>query len=518
MTERPIFKGIPGGKAPAQPPSLDVVRDLEDSLLGKVLIDPSAIPTVLDFLEPSDLSPPRRAVFEVLLEQRESGLPVSLPALVDDLDRAGTLKLAGGVAAVAELADREASSVGVDDIARRIRRLAIEQRARLLAGQIAAGDRDDSTRAALRDLEEQLEAVNVGALDLAAAGFSGERTEALRERPRRVSPFPRLLPPEPALGVLNGRAKTGKSRLALYLAQAWACGVSPWEGAPALPGSRALVLSAEQPAEVVETTLRQLDVMSAEVTRETWTERLTLIARDPELPRSAARMLTLDATGRTLLRQGLLRARREGDPYGLAVLDSLSRLVPEGFDENDNTAMTAWLAPLQELAEELGVYVLAIHHVGHGEGRVEARTAGRGASALSAVAQVVWLLENHADDPRQRRLHVQGNAVSESRLTFAVAGESSEPGLIHYWHPSNPLDHYSLEELVAEGEEISTSELALRLDPNPREGQRPGRTVQRLAAQLREEWHRRGLIEVREGARRSKLLRRKHPDDGGETE
>ena len=507
MSEKPDLKGIPGGRAPAQPPSLDVVRDLENALLGKVLIDPSTLPTVGEVLEPGDLSAPRQALLDVLIEQHEAGFPFSLAGVVDDLDRAGTLQLAGGAAGVAELAECEATAVGATDIARRLRRLNIEKRARLLAEQIAQGDREASTRADLRDAEEQLEAVSAGALDLADAGFCGPRTEALRGRPARISPHPKVLPPEPALSVINGKSKTGKTRLALAYAQAWACGVSPFGDAPTLPGSRALVISAEQPAERVEATLRQLDVTAPDVTREGWTERITLIARDIELPRTAARLTTLDDTGRALLRQGLIRARNDGDPYGLVVLDSLSRLVPSGFDENDNSEMTAWLDPLQALAEEAGVYILLIHHVGHSD-RNEARTAGRGASALAAVAQAVWLLETPPDNPRHRRLHVQGNAVPETRLTFEVCSEKDEPGLILYWRPTDPLDSYDLAELLGETEEISTSELAARIDPNPREGQRPGGTVQRLATRLRNEWEKEGLIEVRV-AGRSKLLQRK---------
>jgi hypothetical protein len=386
----------------------------------------------------------------------------------------------------------------------------------LLAEQIARGDRDQATRSQLREIEEALEAVSVGALGLAEVGFSGSRLEALRKRPERVSPLPKHLPPEPALVVLNAKPKTGKTTYAGFLAQCWGCGVSPWEGAPALPGTRALILSAEQPAERVDATLRRFDTTSEHVTREKWTERVTLIARDPELPQAAARMLTLDATGRALLRQGLLRAKREGDPYGLVVLDSLSRLVPEELDENSNTDMSSWLAALQELAEELGVFVLLIHHVGHAS-RDEARTAGRGASAIAAVAQAVWLLENSTDDPRQRKLHIQGNAMPETRLLFSVAGEKNEPGAILYWRPADPLEVYNLDELLAEGEEISTTGLAWRLQGEERvKGKSPKGQYQRKAAQLRESWLRSGAIETFEGGHRAKMIRRPRVETTGE--
>ncbi len=509
-------KAIPGGRDPVRPPSIDVVQGLEEALVGKVFIDPAALSGVLEVLEAGDLSPPRRAVFDVLREQHEAGFPCSLAAVLDDLDRAGTLELAGGPAAVHELSCGEATAVDVLDVARRVHRLALEGRARLLALRIASGDREPETRTQLRSLEEQLEAVSVGALDLAVVGFSGARLEDLRKRPERVSPFPKLLPPEPALAVLNAKPKTGKSTFAGFLAQAWACGVSPWEGAPELPGSRALVLSAEQPVERVDATLRRLDTMSENITREKWSQRVTLIARDPELPKAAARMLTLDGTGRALLRQGLLRARREGDHFGLVVLDSLSRLTPEGFDENDNSHMTAWLAPLQELAEELGTYIVTIHHVGHAD-RNEARTAGRGASAIAAVAQAVWLLENSTDDPRQRKLHIQGNAVPETRLLFSVAGEKNEPGAILYWRPADPLEVYSLDELVAEGEEISTTGLAWRLQGEERaKGKSPKGQYQRKAAQLRESWLRTGAIETFKGGHGAKMIRRPRVETTGE--
>jgi hypothetical protein len=198
------------------------------------------------------------------------------------------------------------------------------------------------------------------------------------------------------------------------------------------------------------------------------------------------------------------------------VLDSLSRLVPEGFDENDNSHMTAWLAPLQELAEELGAYIVTIHHVGHAD-RNEARTAGRGASAIAAVAQAVWLLENSTDDPRQRKLHIQGNAVPETRLLFSVAGEKNEPGAILYWRPADPLEAYSLDELVAEGEEISTTGLAWRLQGEERvKGKSPKGQYQRKAAQLRESWLRTGAIETFKGGHGAKMIRRPRVETTGE--
>ena len=504
------LKGIPGGKQPARAPSKEVVEDLELTLIGKLLLDTSMIPTVLEVLEPGDLSPPRRAILNVLAAQHEAGLTCSLSAVIDELERGEKLDLAGGPATLHELSDREATAADIGDVAKRIRRLADERRCRLLHERMASGERTPELRAELSKVEEQLEALNVGALDLADAGFSGTRLLELRKRKPKVSPFPGLLPPEPALVVLNAKPKVGKTTFAGCLAQAWACGASPWEDAPALPGSRALILSAEQPVERIDAMLRRMDLTHKGVTRQGWSERITILARDPELPKAAARMLTLDEMGRALLRQGLLRAKREGDPYGLVVLDSLSRLTPAGFEENDTASMTGWLAPLQELAEELSVYILVVHHQGHAE-RDQAVSAGRGSSAIAAVAQAVWLLKK-SSNPKQRTLKVEGNAIIEKRFAFEVAGEEASPGEIIYWKPVDPLEVHDVTEILAVDEEINTTELARRIqNPPPEEGKGPSRSAKDKATRLRNKWKEDGLVEVWTGKQRAEMMRRTDP-------
>ncbi len=240
------LKAISGGKEAKRAPSADGLESLERALIGKLMLDTSMIPTVLELLKPTDVSEARRAVFEVLIAQHEGGFPFSLAAVVVDLEQANKLDLAGGMSEVAALFDGEATAADVGDIARRIRKLALERSSRVVAERISGGDTAPETHAELQEIHEQLKAVSVGALDLAEVGFSGVRLAEIRKRPKRVSPFPGLLPPEPALVLLNSKPKTGKSTLAGFIAQAWGCGVPPWEDAPALPGSRALVLSAER--------------------------------------------------------------------------------------------------------------------------------------------------------------------------------------------------------------------------------------------------------------------------------
>jgi len=299
---KPELQALRGGKGATRAPSADVAEGLERELVGKMMLDPDVIPTVLELLDPGDLSAARRPVFDVLVAQHAQGFPFSLASVAADLDQDNKLELAGGAAEVAALYGDVATAADAGDVARRLRKLALESRYRIIAGQIASGDNKPETQAELQAIHEQIKAVSVGALDLADVGFSGARLKELRDRPKRVSPFPGLLPPEPGLVLLNARPKTGKSTLAGFIAQAWGCGVSPWEGAPALPGSRARVVSAEQPVERIDATLRRVDVNHDGLTREEWTSQVTILARDPELSKSAARIFTRDGDGRALLR------------------------------------------------------------------------------------------------------------------------------------------------------------------------------------------------------------------------
>jgi len=488
----------------------DFSADFERRLVSQVFLDPAALPRVLEIIGHQDFHDPIASkIFAALLRVETSGRPIELLAVADELDRVGDLGSIGGPAMLGEVFDLEATAAFITDAAHTVKKNSIERQIRRLHQAALGNGSLVSASGQIQGLVEQLTALGSSAEDAQSLGFTGGSLIAIRNRPARVSPFPGYLPPEPALVVLNARPKTGKTTFAGYLAQAWACGVSPWGNAPALPGTRSLVISAEQPAERIDSTLRRMDTGSAAVTRDEWTDRVTLIARDPDLSRGAAQMLTLDGTGRAVLRKCLLSAQECENPFGFVVLDSLSRLTPDGFDENDNSQMTAWLAPLQEIAEESGAYLICIHHVGHAEGRGEARIAGRGASALGAVAQAIWLLENVPEDPRHRKLHVQGNAISEARRQFAVCGEENEPGDILYWRLADPLGGYELDDLIAESEELSTTALAWRVQGElPSKGKSPQANHQRRATQLRESWLQRGLIQTFEGPRGSKMLRR----------
>jgi hypothetical protein len=340
--------------------------------------------------------------------------------------------------------------------------------------------------------------------DLDAVGFTGDRLRALRQRVEPVSPLPGILDPEPHLHILNGKPKSGKTTFGLALARAWAQGVEPWTGASPLPGTRALVVSREQPVARLDATLRRLAHHAGRGNR--WEDRVTILARDRELAPEGKRLLTLDGEGLAALDGALHAAERAGDPYGLVLLDSLSRLKPAAIEERDNDGMSRWLDGLEALAMARRVWLLLIHHVGHvgaDGGRDEARSAGRGASAIAAVAQVVWLLERDRD-PRMRRLKVDGNSVLPAEHHFQVAGQAAEPGELNYFELVDPLEAHDPAELLAAGP-VSLSDLARRLS-GQEPGEKPSGAALRRAGELVGRWERRGLVTVADGPRRSKVV------------
>ncbi|MEB2346932.1 MAG: AAA family ATPase [Deltaproteobacteria bacterium] len=344
------------------------------------------------------------------------------------------------------------------------------------------------------------------ALDLASVAFSGARLRALRQRPEAVSPLPGILDPEPHLHVLLGKPKSGKTTFGLDLARNWAQGIAPWTGAEALPGTRALVVSREQPVTRIDATMRRLARYAG--TGDTWADRVAIVARDRELPAEARRLLTLDADGLAALRGALELARERGEPYGLVLLDSLSRLKPASIEERDNDLLTEWLDALEEIASACGVWLVLIHHVGHTSdaSRAEARSAGRGASSISAVAQVVLLYERVARSPRLRRLLADGNAILPAEYHYEVAGARAETGSIHYHRPADALAGHDPRALLADGP-VSLTGLAWRLaGEEPVKGRKPPGAAMRLAGQLTERWERAGIAVVADGAHGARMV------------
>lgn len=506
MTARPDLYGIDGGmSAREHPADPHLVDRLEQAVLAGVCQDPGVYPAVYEYVTPVDFRDlARRTIYGIVGDLWHKGHAVTLLSVYDEADRQGRIvpedesQVPQGHLHASDLPDLfEGSDAGYAVAhARRLRRISLERRIQLLGEKISEGRGSEADHEELDSVRQRISDLEIGRAALHEAGISGDALRRVRARPAPVSPLPGYFEPSPGLMLIQGPAKSGKTSLAVAIAQAWCTGTLPWPDAPPLPGTRAAILSPEQSAQKIDRTLRRMGRLAPEPDIEGWTDRLVVVARDPELSAAGRSLLILDAPGLARLRTMLQDARNGGDPYGYLVLDSLSRLKPIGAEENSNDDMTAFLAPLQALAEETGVYIALIHHVGHSS-RQDPVGAGRGASAISAVPQVLWLVTRPFEEPRTRTLRVAGNEIDTAEHTFEVCPETEEPGRILYWRPMSPrlLETLDLDDYVRPGEAITTSELARRLwGDRCVEGRDPPGQFKRLAAGARQMWARAGLI------------------------
>jgi hypothetical protein len=325
-------------------------------------------------------------------------------------------------------------------------------------------------------------------------GFSGDRLRATRLEPVPISPVEGMVDPSPHLHLLIAKPKVGKSRLALWLAQRWAMGLPPWEGADPIPAGRVLILSVEQTVKIVDRVL----VDCQPIDDASWEDEITIVSRHPTTSPREKRAFVLDNAGLAVLCEELRAAQDGARPYTLVVIDSLSRIKPPGCDENSNDGMTAWMQALETVADTFQAWIFLIHHEGH-SGREGAVSQTRGASAITALPQVVWHLDRIKDAPTSRRLAVSGNSITSSTIDFEVCnGRVSKPDAINYWKRSEvSIQYIHAGAVLAQDTVYNVTEIA-RLIAKKEVGSVPSRVERAHAWDVVQHWVRTNQIHMNE--------------------
>lgn len=432
--------------------------DLERLTIACLLLDPLEFPAVAEIVSAADFEDPRAQHLFVTLaaareELRAPDGRIDSVLLARYLATRGELALVGGAVGIAEILDLEPAAANVRRYAIEIRKAAVKREINRRLADVARQPEDAEAFAMLSDRFSELQELRAGAEAeaLARVGMTALELVALCDQPDPVSPLPGFLDPEPSLHVVHGVAKVGKTNFVWNLVLAWLSGAPPWSGAPSLPRGRALVLSAEQGVRKCSRVLRRLASSAGFGSIHDWAAGLTIIGRHGAMSDTEKRLLVLDAEGISLLRRVLRKAKDDGSPYSVVAIDSLSRVKPPGarIDESNDDAL-AVLKPLADLAVEMGVYVLLIHHSGHASDRRGKAIDGvRGASAIRDVPQVLIVLDKH-EDPRCRVVRVAGNEVPDLFAVFRVANRFENEGFINRFEleDDRALD---LEKVFAEG-------------------------------------------------------------------
>ncbi|KKW17013.1 MAG: Primary replicative DNA helicase [Parcubacteria group bacterium GW2011_GWA1_50_14] len=346
--------------------------EVEQSVLGSLLIDKSAIIKVADLLVPSDFySPIHEKIYENILELYEKSQPIDILSLTSKLKEKDFLKDIGGSSYLAELTNKVPTASHIEHYAKivkdkKILRDIINASA---AATEEAFNTDQDVESILDIIEQRLLSISQRSL---TKNFSPvkeelkgayERIERLHQGKGELRGIPTGFPDldnilsglqHSDLIVLGARPSLGKTTLALDVAR----------NAAIKTGLPVGIFSIEMSREQVVDRL-----IAAESQVPLWKLRTGRITEDIEfemiqnaLDRLSHVNIFIDDTASPNILQMRSMARRLQIEHGLALLivDYLQLIAPRTNSDNMVQQITEISRGLKALARELKVPVLAI--------------------------------------------------------------------------------------------------------------------------------------------------------------
>lgn len=345
---------------PAKPAPPPHSAEAEQSLIGALLQDNTALALVGDLIEPDCFySHDNRVIFGVLLDLLKASHPADTVTVFERLQQLGLAEECGGLAYLAQLEQCVASSRNV----RRYAEIVVERWAerQLIAGAeemgrlscqagIPLGDRMERMASVLARVEAQRKGPGTRVPLL--------RLAALRESAQSVKWAVKHVIPAASIGMLFGGSGTFKSFIALDCALHIVHGL-PWMGRLTRQAP-VLYIAAEGGAGLWSRI-------------EAWHRHRNLLWEDaPLYVVPAAVDLTVDAW------RVVDAAQAVGTTPGMVVVDTLSQTY--SGEENSANEMAAYLREIGLRFRSLwGCSVLLVHHTGH-----SATERPRGSSAIRA--------------------------------------------------------------------------------------------------------------------------------------
>ena len=128
------------GKLPPQ------ARDLEEAVLGALMLEKNALNAVVEFLKPEHFYvDAHREIYQAIIDLFKASEPVDMRTVVNQLRKNGKLELAGGAYIIAELTAKVSSAANIEYHARVIIEMAIKRELIQIASQIHHDAYEDTT-------------------------------------------------------------------------------------------------------------------------------------------------------------------------------------------------------------------------------------------------------------------------------------------------------------------------------------------------------------------------------------
>ena len=131
LIPRPEMAGQELGKLPPQ------ALDLEEAVLGALMLEKNALTAVIEFLRPEHFyTEQHKEIYQAITDLFKASEPVDMRTVVAQLRKNGRLEVVGGAYYIAELTSRVSSAANIEYHARIIIEMAIKRELIQISSQI----------------------------------------------------------------------------------------------------------------------------------------------------------------------------------------------------------------------------------------------------------------------------------------------------------------------------------------------------------------------------------------------
>jgi replicative DNA helicase len=353
----------------------------ERTIIGACLVDEQALNDAIEFVEVDDFYlDSHRKVFRVILDISETGNPVDLSLVAEELTRRKELKAIGGVPYLASLSEGLPRKLNVESYCRIVKQKSV-LRGLLSVCQIGttrAYDDAENPQAILEDLEQHILELSEGQQ---SKGFESI-LDSVKKAGGIEAYISKTFDPQALTGLSMGFTDVDRMTGGMQPKELTILAARPSMGKTA--GALCVAINV-----VLEDWERVVAFFSAEMSKELLYKRMLATVAEVNVQRSmegflsreeerklasavtriADRKLMIDDTASISVTQMRAKARRLKQKEGrldLIVVDYLQLLTGSKKYNNREQEVSSISRGLKALAKELGVPVLALAQVGRG--------------------------------------------------------------------------------------------------------------------------------------------------------